>query len=31
MERDNKERRAFGIEGYYGRTPDEIANGNYRG
>ncbi|WP_330463503.1 putative immunoglobulin-blocking virulence protein [Metamycoplasma gateae] len=31
MERDNKERRAFGIEGWYARTPQDIADGNYRG
>ncbi|AZZ65328.1 putative immunoglobulin-blocking virulence protein [Metamycoplasma phocicerebrale] len=31
LERDNKERRVFGIEGYFGRSPDDISQGIYKG
>ncbi|MBN4089550.1 putative immunoglobulin-blocking virulence protein [Mycoplasma enhydrae] len=31
MERDNAERRVFGIKGYFGRNPGDIANGEYKG
>ncbi|WP_045434282.1 putative immunoglobulin-blocking virulence protein [Metamycoplasma canadense] len=31
QERENKKRRAIPIKGYYGRTPDQISNGEYPG
>ncbi|WP_274517371.1 putative immunoglobulin-blocking virulence protein [Metamycoplasma alkalescens] len=31
LERDNREKRVFSIDGYYGRNPDDISNGEYPG